>query len=136
MAMSKVWLSLTPEERKVKRKTYRENYEKNHPEKVKENTARYRLKHKVRLRVVSSANQKKRGRANKLRAIEYLGGQCTDCGQKYHPSVYDFHHIDPNEKDIGIARIGGRTFENIIPELDKCVLLCANCHRLRHHIER
>lgn len=74
----------------------------------------------------------------KLDAIEYLGSKCQDCGQDdYHPSVYEFHHLDPSTKTASpsnIIRSSNR--EALFKELDKCVLLCANCHRIRHYEER
>lgn len=69
----------------------------------------------------------------KLQAIIYKGGKCQDC--KYdnlmYVDVFDFHHLEPNEKDFTIAK-SRKSFESIKNELDKCVLLCANCHRIRH----
>ena len=71
--------------------------------------------------------------ANKLKAIEYKGGECLDCGGAYPACVYDFHHEDKTTKERNpSAFLGRRLFENAISELDKCVLLCANCHRIRH----
>jgi hypothetical protein len=135
MAYSKTWLNLSPEEKKLKRKEYNDRYKGKHPERVKEQDERYRTKHRDVLRTKASTWQKIKGRENKLRAIEYLGGHCTDCKNTFPPYVYDFHHIDPTIKDAGIARIMGRKWENIVPELNKCVLLCANCHRERENKE-
>lgn len=72
-----------------------------------------------------------RRRLFKKQAVEYKGGSCEDCGL-VDPcmDIYDFHHIDPSTKDFAIS--GCRSFEAMKPELDKCVLLCANCHRKRH----
>jgi formate-dependent nitrite reductase cytochrome c552 subunit len=45
----------------------------------------------------------------------------------------EFHHLEPSEKDFGIGSKGHtRSFEKIKLELDKCNLLCANCHREEH----
>ena len=68
----------------------------------------------------------------KIQAIEYLGGKCVDCGLVDMPCVYDFHHLDPTKKEIAFGSRGGKSFKTIKEELDKCVLLCANCHRKRH----
>lgn len=68
----------------------------------------------------------------KLWAIEYLGGCCSKCDIKYPHYVYDFHHIDPTTKETGIANLLLLTFEKLKIELDKCNLLCANCHREEH----
>jgi hypothetical protein len=73
------------------------------------------------------------GKEIKEKAIEYLGGKCTDCGLVDEPCVYDFHHLDPTQKEIAFGSRGGKSFESLKPELDKCVLLCANCHRKRHY---
>lgn len=68
----------------------------------------------------------------KLEAIKYKGDKCLDCNQKYHYSVYDFHHRDPKQKDFDWSKLRLRSIAAINKELDKCDLLCANCHRKRH----
>ena len=68
----------------------------------------------------------------KKEAVEYLGGVCKDCDLKDEcVDIYDFHHLDPNEKDFAIGK-NNSNFNKIKKELDKCILLCANCHRRRH----
>ena len=72
----------------------------------------------------------KRRRTLKLRSIEYKGGSCVCCGYKKHPGVLDFHHINPSTKEFGISGKGMTgSWEKIKAELDKCILVCANCHR-------
>lgn len=74
---------------------------------------------------------KKRKAANKLKAIEYKGGKCQKCDQIYAPQAMDFHH--PNDdKSHNPGRLMSGAWETLIKELDKCVLLCANCHREEH----
>jgi len=70
----------------------------------------------------------------KQKAVDYLGGECKDCGLKGGPHLFDFHHRDPAEKEFhwGNNRV---SWNKLVPELDKCDLLCANCHRERHHKE-
>jgi hypothetical protein len=70
----------------------------------------------------------------KRKAIEYLGSQCADCGlQTDIIAVYDFHHNDMSEKTAGLSDfLTQKNWERVKEELDKCVLLCANCHRIRH----
>lgn len=132
MADSKQWKALSLEERQAKRKVYNDRYKAKHPERMKAHNKAYRERNATTIRVKASKWQKEKGRANKLKAIEYKGGKCMDCNNVFPACCYDFHHIDPKIKDSGIARIMGRDFENIKLELDKCVLLCANCHRIRH----
>jgi len=81
-------------------------------------------------RIDYNKSNQKRHTESKARAIEYKGGFCNDCGGTFHQSVYDFHHIDPNEKDSSWSL--HRSWEYLKKELDKCILLCANCHRIRH----
>ena len=75
-------------------------------------------------------------RSNKLKAIEYKGGCCEKCGYNKCPGSLVFHHEDPNQKEFGISANGvSRSFEKMKPELDKCVLLCSNCHNEIHFME-
>lgn len=86
------------------------------------------LQHKCK--ECQSAYQIQRRREQKLRAIEYLGGKCSRCGYDRYPGALDLHHTDPEVKDHTIMRhLMARAWDKIRAELDKCVLLCANCHR-------
>lgn len=73
----------------------------------------------------------------KLKLIEYKGGSCCKCGyNKLIPSVYDFHHLNPEEKDFSISG-KSYSFEKLKSEVDKCILVCRNCHAEIHfEIER
>jgi predicted HNH restriction endonuclease len=66
----------------------------------------------------------------KERAIAYLGGKCQKCGYDACPAALDFHHLAGREKDFNIS--SKQSWESIQTELDKCALLCANCHREAH----
>lgn len=77
--------------------------------------------------------QRENKRKRKLWAIQYLGGVCQSCGQQYHPAVYEFHHTQPELKDRDPSKMLSLSLERLTAELDKCKLLCANCHRLEHH---
>lgn len=67
----------------------------------------------------------------KVLAVEYLGGKCSLCGYGKCISALEFHHRDPRQKDFGISGTN-KSFESIKAELDKCILVCANCHREIH----
>lgn len=67
----------------------------------------------------------------KVLAVEYLGGKCSVCGYGKCISALEFHHRDPTKKDFGISGTN-KSFESIKAELDKCMLVCANCHREIH----
>lgn len=69
----------------------------------------------------------------KLRAIEYKGGKCTKCGYTYNASCMTFHHLDPAQKDFDIGGAHCHSWETLKAELDKCILLCHNCHGDLHN---
>ena len=74
-------------------------------------------------------------RRRKIRqmAIEYGGGKCAICGYKKSIWALVFHHRDPSQKDFGLSVRGiTRSWEKTRAELDKCILLCANCHSEVH----
>ena len=73
-----------------------------------------------------------RFRNRKKQAVAYLGGQCADFGCTFPYFVFDFHHLDPTQKDVQFGKLRRRSWDAIKTELNKCVLLCANCHRVRH----
>ena len=78
----------------------------------------------------------KRWILRKIESIKYMGSKCRDCGieyPKYPYVIFDFHHIDPNQKEFVWAKLKLKSDEKIRKELDKCELLCSNCHRKRHH---
>lgn len=74
----------------------------------------------------------------KKKAVEYKGGKCARCGRIFPVVCYDFHHIDPKLKVANIARMITQClpWEKIKAELDKCILTCANCHRIIERGER
>ena len=75
----------------------------------------------------------KRRRKIRLMAIEYGGGQCQICGYKKCNRALSFHHKDPSKKDFGLSTAGlTRSWEKTKVELDKCILVCANCHMEIH----
>jgi hypothetical protein len=66
-----------------------------------------------------------------------LGGQCEICGYKKNLSALAFHHIDPEKKKfkLDVRSLSNRTEAKILEELDKCKLLCHNCHAEVHNPE-
>ena len=69
----------------------------------------------------------------KLRAVSYLGGACIDCGYDRCVAALCFHHVEPNLKHFSISKDGNTApWSEVQKELDKCVLLCLNCHAEAH----
>ena len=86
-------------------------------------------------------NKRRRDRVkkNKLKAIKYLGGRCSNPNctlpddYELHQSAFDFHHKDPSTKKFEIGELLSCSWKKIKVELDKCVLYCSNCHRELHN---
>lgn len=77
-------------------------------------------------------NQVARWIRRKKTAVEYKGGKCIDCGFTGHYAAYQFHHRDPYTKLYDWNKLRLHKWETVHAELDKCDLLCANCHSIRH----
>lgn len=69
----------------------------------------------------------------KIKAIKYKGDKCQHCGYDKNITALEFHHINPEEKEILPAKLYSKPWEYAKQELDKCILLCANCHREEHY---
>lgn len=76
--------------------------------------------------VISWRNRKKE------ELVEYKGGKCEICGYDKCITALHFHHKDPNEKDFTVSR-KSYSFERLKEEVDKCILVCANCHSEIHY---
>lgn len=71
-------------------------------------------------------------RSIKLECVNYLGGKCEKCNYSTSQCAMDFHHRDPGEKDFQISKHLKKFGNSHKKELDKCMLLCSNCHRETH----
>ena len=61
---------------------------------------------------------------------------CTDCGGVFPPECMDFHHLDKTTKSFSIGMNITRTRVALEDEISKCIILCANCHRIRSRRDR
>ena len=71
-------------------------------------------------------------RAIKKALIEYKGGKCCRCGYNKCDRALEFHHLDSNKKDFGVANNMDKTIDKLKKEVDKCILVCSNCHAEIH----
>lgn len=79
----------------------------------------------------------KRRKQLKVLLVDYFGGKCVLCSYDKCISALEFHHLDPNEKEFSISVSGNtRALYLLIEEAKKCILVCANCHREIHALER
>lgn len=79
---------------------------------------------------LSKSNRDKK-REFKRKIVEYKGGKCVLCSESSLP-VLEFHHIDPSKKEFSFGSKQPTVFAKVKEELDKCVLLCSNCHKKVH----
>ena len=79
--------------------------------------------------------QKERAIKRKLELIELKGGKCEKCGYDKNIAALEFHHINPSEKlfQIDSRHLSNTHIDKLKTEVDKCILLCANCHREIHN---
>ena len=88
----------------------------------------YRRNAGATLRRCNTCLVRDRQRRMKIRAVEYKGGKCVECGYSKCARAMDFHHLDPAEKEFTISHHWNRAWKTLRVELDKCVLLCCRCH--------
>jgi CO dehydrogenase/acetyl-CoA synthase alpha subunit len=107
-----------PNERKRKHKEYsRKHYEAN------------------REKIIAEQTRKKKEFREKW-CIFKRTLKCTKCGFS-HPAALDFHHEDPSKKEANIHRLlSNGQFKKLEKELEKCIVLCSNCHRIHHYEEK
>ena len=85
-----------------------------------------------RPKYLQEAVKRRRIKLRKM-AREYKGNKCIICGYNKCPRALSFHHRNPKIKSFGISAQGlTRSWEKIKAEIDKCVLLCSNCHMEVH----
>lgn len=70
-------------------------------------------------------------RAVKQQAVDYKGGKCMVCGYARCIAALEFYHVSKDGKDFNISH-KCLSFEKLMTELDKCILVCSNCHREIH----
>lgn len=86
------------------------------------------------LKKCNSCLANKRKLIVKQRCVEALGGKCSACGYSKCLQALCFHHTDPSTKNFGISGNHSRKWEIIEEELQKCILLCSNCHLELHNL--
>lgn len=85
---------------------------------------------KKKNRVIAVTNRR---RKIKQMAVDYKGGKCIRCGYNKYIGALEFHHVDPTQKDFSLGAKGHcNSWEKVKKELDKCILVCSNCHSEIH----
>lgn len=135
---------MSTEEQKAKWKAYYESHKEAHKisqkkyrvkcsEIVRERDRKYRLTHKEQIRETNRVYNAKMTVSNKKKLEDYKTlHPCIRCGEK-NPIVLQFHHRDASKKDKAITEmIRSRSWEATMKEIDKCDVVCANCHLIIH----
>lgn len=115
------WKSKNPEKVREQHRRYRAN----NPDKI----AVWRKQHKKKNREKYYGYEKKR----RQKMFDWVQGYkqeigCIFCGLN-EPWCLDFHHIDANEKEYTVSRLIRQSRSKFLAEIEKCVVVCANCHR-------
>ena len=77
--------------------------------------------------------RKNKRAALKAKMVAYKGGKCQRCGYDKCLQALAFHHNDPQEKDFRLSGpVWTKPWDDIVKELDKCALVCHNCHSEIH----
>lgn len=74
-----------------------------------------------------------RARKRKQKIVDKMGGKCKKCGYNKCIAALQLHHVDPSTKDMDFAQMTRKSWDKIQEELEKCILLCANCHAEEHY---
>jgi len=79
--------------------------------------------------------QQESGLQRKIEIVLNMGGRCSRCGYADNLSAFHFHHLDPSKKGfrLDLRAISNRKIDAVLREVDKCILLCANCHAEHHN---
>jgi len=81
-----------------------------------------------------SRHRNSKARLCKRQCVDYKGGCCELCGYDKCLGALSFHHIDPSHKRFSISRRSNHSISKALKrELDKCLLVCENCHRELHY---
>lgn len=106
---------------------YREYYRRNR-ERI---LAQRKTNPKVREKRKDWARKSRKEKQDYVRHLK-SSTPCADCSQFYPPAVMEFDHLDPSLKFKGVNRMLGQGLKKLQDEINKCELVCANCHRIRH----
>lgn len=101
-------------------------------------TNRQKLFCSTKCKNIKHQNYKSQSERGKLRRSEFInlkGGKCLICGYNKNNAALSFHHTEDNDKEfkLSIRECSNNSIETLLKELEKCILLCANCHMELHY---
>jgi len=119
-----------PFKNKEDRNKYNIKYYQKNRDKLLEQQKKCREKYRERYNELSVIRHRKKTKW--INDYKLLKG-CAICGYKKCAEALEFHHKENKEFNISLATAGNRSIEKIKEEIDKCIILCANCHRELHN---
>jgi len=129
----------TIEEYNKRRADYMREYRKDNPEYRRKASERQRTPER-RTEWIRKHSQKRKDRRSKMKKFVFeikKNLKCERCSYNKHPAALQFHHRDPNQKEMSIKDLTNRmSKERILEEIKKCEVLCANCHQILHFEEK
>ena len=104
---------------------------------IAESTRRWRLKYPERYRASAAAYRRK----HISRKVDFvdrwkLAAGCFDCGYNAHPQALDFDHLRDKQNSVSKITKDRAGLARLVDEMEKCVVRCANCHRVKTSAER
>lgn len=113
---------------------------------LKNKSGKIRIKSFTTCYLCVNSNFQKTRKASKNTCLKFLGECCQECGYKKCQAALDFHHVNKDSKNIEIKILVGNRkisspinresndpfIKKLIKELDKCIILCKNCHNANH----
>jgi len=114
-----------PIKKKKFQKKYHDNYDKSYYQNNLEKYRKYTKEYNKNVRKPKLVE-------TKGKAVEYKGNKCSRCGGEFPNVCYDFHHLDRQTKykEVSCMITELYSWEDIKNELDKCIMVCSNCHRI------
>lgn len=86
-----------------------------------------------RVSICNSCNANRLRNSRKIKAVAYKGGSCIECGYNKSVKALHFHHRERSDKKFNLCGMWSASWERLKLELDKCDLMCANCHMELEH---
>lgn len=77
--------------------------------------------------------QRSRSLLRKRQLVKLKGGRCSFCGYSRNLAALVFHHQGGKDFPLDSKMLSNRSWEVIVAEVEKCILLCANCHMEEHY---
>ena len=128
-AAVKAWRERNPDEWRRRRRAY----DKKNKDAIKKTNRIWRANNRDKVNASVS-----RGRSKRLTMLnEYKASRgCVLCGNKDYRCL-EFHHRDPGAKEFNVSSglADGHGMDRMFREMDKCDVICANCHRILHHTD-